>query len=213
MKNYLYLILFCTGIIFGQSTDTLTNNFSYTYKNASFWRTIFGTSLKEKYIEFNNEKEWLYWVIVTIKIENLNNEESFEFDCNNFSLVDSINLLRHRPRLITGINLGAPGLIYLRKNTTKNIGQVNLKDFIVYEEDTFLKYTQKGIKDYDHYELDKSILNFKAKSANQYRFIPITFYKNKKRDMELVMIFPTRLKKSGKFSLYFKDKLIENFML
>jgi len=203
-------ILFYSGFIFGQSSDTLSNDFKITFESAEFSRNMLAAN-KEKLIGFNNEKEWLYWMVVTVKIESVNNKESFEFDCNNFSLIDSINLLRHRPRLITGVNIGTPGLIYLRKNTIKNIGQVNLKDCTF--EDTFVKYSQKGIRDYDHYELGKSVLDFKGARANQYRYFPITFYKSKERDMELIMIFPTRLKKSGNFSLYYKDRLIENFIL
>jgi len=209
MKKYLCLILFCTGIIFGQSTDTILNDFNITYKKASFRRSIFG-SAKEKLIGFNNEKERLYWMTVTVKIENLNNEQSFEFDCNNFSLVDSINLLRHRPRLITGLNIDSPHQFW--KNNPVTLKEVKLIDFILFE-DTFLRYTQKGIRDYDHYVIGKSVLDFKGKRANQFRFLPITFYKNEKRDMELIIIFPTRLKKSGNFSLYYKSKLIENFIL
>jgi hypothetical protein len=209
MKIFLYIILFYSGLIIAQNPCYTDENNKITFEKAQFNKPLFGLiSMRyEKYKGFNNETEKLYWLTVTVKIENLSDQQNFDFNSNDISLVDSLNLLRHRPRLITG-NSFRSGIF---SDGLGIIVSVKLENSLC--EDHFLKYSQKGIRDYDHYILGKSILDFKGEKANRYRFGHATFYKKQGKDIMLYMIFPTRAKKSGNFSLYYKDQLIKNFLL
>jgi len=202
---FFFVVLFYLGLITAQNGGDTDDNTKVTFEKAQINKPLFGLMNRryEKYIGLDNEIEKLYWLTVTVKIENFSNSSNFTFNCNAISLVDSLNLIRHRPRMIT-VEGSEPDIFGDRTGHVPSLKIENSGS-----EDLFLKYSQKGIRDYDHYIFEPSW----GKKAYRYRFGHVHLYKKQGKDILLFIVFPTRVNKSENFALYYKDQLIKNFTL
>ena len=145
---------------------------------------------KDKY-GFDDEKlDILYDIFIYINIDGFDIEHPIDF--NNFSLVEIENKLRQRPFLI--------GFRYFE------LTKVDLKDFR--GEDNFLKYSQEGITNYDHYYRE-----FYTPNPRQQRFYPLKIPLKKNKSKEFVFRFPVKSKDQGEFSLFYKNNLVKTFFL
>lgn len=141
---------------------------------------------KENFETLHNT--WI-WVIID------GFDENNPIDFNNFSLVENELKIRQKP--------DAAGFksFYLKK--------VDLKEF--YGEDNFLKFSQEGIRNNDHYyQMNEA---FKTTTYRQERFYPLRIPAKKNRKKEFYMNFPVKSESKGEFSLYYKDKLIKTFFM
>jgi len=123
---------------------------------------------------------------------NINTDELIDF--NNISFVDISNKKRYRPN---NINL---------RYDNVNVIRVKISDYKF--EDTFIKYSQEGIENFDPYEYGiNSVGGLKKESARK-RLMPVLVEASKKKYKKVHFFFAAELDNSGSFSIYWKDKLI-----
>ena len=140
-----------------------------------------------------NSLETLNLIYVWVIIDGFDLDHPIDF--NNFSLVEIEYKIRRRPS-----NVGFKQY-YLE--------QINLNDFR--GQDNFLKYSQEGITDYDHYRRWK--LPFKKLVVQQERFYPLRILPQKNKKKEFLINFYVKNQDQGEFSLYYKNTLIKTFFM
>lgn len=151
------------------------------------------TGNSSEYGNDENNMERLHVVYVWVIIKGFDLDNPIDF--NNFSLVETEFQVRRRP-----INAGFKNYY---------IKQMDLLDFK--GQDNFLKYTQDGIKDYDHYMRSKQ--PWKKLIVQQERFYLLRLPPEKNKNKEFVINFAVKNKNSGTFSIYYKDKLLKTFFM
>lgn len=194
MKKIIILIVFIVSpFIYSQNTGIQEDGYNMSVEKEKFLgpnllngRTRYGKTFKES--EFLND------ILLYLNISGISKENIIDF--NKFSLVDHQTNFRHRPEYIYHVPFEIP--------ITK------LENFK--GEDTFLKYTQDNIKNYDLYLMAGGGLMAKiGKTPYRARFkrFKISGKKTKKRTVKFTI--PVKTRNEGSFSFYYKDKLIKTF--
>ncbi|MEC3906153.1 hypothetical protein VOI54_03930 [Tamlana sp. 2201CG12-4] len=122
-------------------------------------------------------------------------------DFNKLSLVDNNRNLRHRPKQFF--------FDYYE------VKKIKLKDFK--HEDSFLKYSQEGIEDFDHYLLESTKTAGVKDISHQFRLAPVIIPNenikrlNKKKNKFYSVLFPTKEKEKGSYTLYYEDVEVYSF--
>jgi len=186
MKNIIvFALLAFSNFIFSQN-----DNFDISVTSALIDPIIGGGAIS--YGPDGGPKDKLVTLYVTVKIDGFDEKNPINF--NYFSLVEVKNNLRHRPHYVsfryfalTKFNIEEPAA-----------------------NDDFLKYTQTGVENYDHFYYDHTAA-FKKDTNSKQRFylLCIPVKKNKKKKFELS--FPIKVRKEGDFILYYKDQEIKAF--
>jgi hypothetical protein len=151
----------------------------------------------------NDEEEERYRVYFAATFSDFSTKKIIDF--NNISLVDVDNKVRYRP-------IDVSKYISMSYNEWYSTS-IKLEDYKY--EDTFLKYSQKGIEDYDFYVYPTNKARIKNKKKPKYRYRIERESFKKKNGIKLSLSFPafkTR-KDSGNFKIYWKDKLIGEFKI
>jgi hypothetical protein len=148
---------------------------------------------REKFGKDENNLEPLYDIFVYLNIDGFDLENPIDFD--NFSLIENEYKIRRRP-----VSAGFRSFWLVA---------TDLKDF--HGEDNFLKYSQEGITDFDHFNRIKN--PWKPTIYRQERFYPLRIPLKKNKSKEFIIHFYVKNREKGQFSLYYKDKLVKAFYL
>jgi len=194
MRRVISIIaLLISPFIYSQNASIQEDGYNMSVKKERFT----GANLLNGRIRYGKtfkESEFLNDLVLYLNISGISKENIIDF--NKFSLVDHQTNYRHRPRYIYHVPFEMP--------ITK------LENFK--REDTFLKYTQEGIKNYDHYLMVGGGLIAKiGKTPYRARFKQFKISGKKTKKRTITFIFPVKTRKEGSFSLYYKDKLIKTF--
>ncbi len=145
----------------------------------------------------NDEEEKRFKVIFVAKFFDFSTDKIIDF--NNISLVDTDNKIRYRP---DGVEQGNSYVI-----------DKPLDEYV--NEDTFTKYSQDGLENFDFYVYPTTAVATKNKRKPKYRYRMMPGCFKKKKGVELFISFPafkTR-QDSGNFKIYWKQKMIGEFSL
>ncbi len=140
-----------------------------------------------------------YRVYFVAKFKDFSERKTIDF--NNISLVDVDNKVRYR----------AIGASFPIKDWSTSSFDITEYEY----EDTFLKYSQEGIEDFDHYKYEVSVVSTKKKHKPKIRLRIKPEHFKKKRGLNFRVSFPAAKTKkpSGKYKIYWKDKIIGQFKL
>lgn len=196
MKKITILILvFCTTFLNAQENPNQNRPLKITLHKAFYNFAAMGTA-RIKFGEDINNPEKLRDVYIKVTIEGYDVDNPIDF--NYFSLVEHEVKVRQRPFQVTFDNFN-----------NWELNRINLKDFPY--EDNFLKYSQEGITNFDHFYIKEN--NFKKNETFQHRFPILRLPPKKNKNNEFVMRYPVRTNEGGEFSLYYKDSLVKKFNL
>jgi hypothetical protein len=186
------LLLFFVLETHSQNYSKDTTDLKITVKEILYDPNKFGGA-KQLYGKDVDNPEYLYDLFIHVKIDGFDLNNFIDF--NNFSLVENDIKIRQRPFFV-GFR-------------SYELNKVNLEDFKW--EDNFLKYSQEGIENNDHYFIER--YRFKKRQSFQQRYYPLRIEPKKNKSKIFYVHFPVKTKNNGDFSLYYKDILIKTFNL
>lgn len=193
-KQFILLLLAFVSFLNAQEVNN-NNDLKITLKEVFYNPNKFGGA-KDEYGEDLKNPEILYDIFFNVEIDGFDIDNPIDF--NNFSLVENDLKLRQRP-----FHAGFDNF------SSWAVTKINLKDFK--SEDNFIKYSQEGITNYDHfYVVDYPL---KKSESFQQRFCLLSIPPKKNKDKEFDLVFPVKSKNKGDFSLFYKDTLIKKFYL
>lgn len=194
-KITLLIVILCINFLNAQENLTQKSPLKITLDRVFYNFAAFGTQ-KIKFGEDIKNPEKLKDVYIIVKIEGYDIDNPIDFNC--FSLVENELKIRQRPFEVSFDNFN-----------NWQLNRINLKDFPY--EDTFLKYSQEGITNFDHFYIQEN--NYKKNESFQHRFPVLSLSPKKNKDNEFLMRYPVRTNDGGEFSLYYKDSIVKTFYL
>ena len=206
MKNYIGIIitnLLLLFIINPQQDPELIEDVNIELLKYAVNENLFGGATIDCSTNPNDPEEKRFRVYFAATFGDFSTKKTMDF--NNISLVDTNTKMRYRPSDVYKY-------ISMSYNEwfSKSIPLEEYKN-----EDTFLKYSQEGITDYDFYVYPKTLgsIKNKNKSKFRYRIEPDSF--KKKSGMKFAFSFPAfkSRKDTGNFKIYWKDKMIGEFKI
>lgn len=189
---FFFFSIFFASIGFAQNTPIESDNLKIKIDKLAFFQDMMGFRHREFGLDPNNLDKLVEFYFY-LKIEGFDTNNPIDF--NLFSLVEFDEKLRQRPVFIEFRT-------YLLSKY--DVDQPS-------PDDNFLKYHQEGITDYDHFF--RNTPPFKKTTVSKQRFYIANIPAKKNKKGEFVICFPVKTRKSGAFSLYYRDILIKNFIV
>ena len=204
MKNLFYFFtinLLLINSCFSQHKHPLIEDVEIKLKSYGVEPNMFGGAKFECSKNINDSDETKFLVYFSAIFKDFSSKKTIDF--NNISIVDVENKVRYRP-----IGVSLYRFYYGDKEWYADLKELNEN-----EEDSFIKYSQDGIENYDFYSYLRNKIGIKKEKKIRYRLVPESF--KSKRGLHFTFHFPafkTR-KDSGHFKIYWKSKVIGEFKI
>lgn len=198
---FLTINLLLVNSCFSQYKHPLIEDVEIKLKSYGVEPNMFGGAKFECSKNINDPDETKFLVYFSAIFEDFSSKKTIDF--NNISIVDVENKVRYRP---TGVSL-------YRFYYGDKEWYASHEELVENEEDSFTKYSQEGIENYDFYSYPRNKIGVKKEKKYRYRLVPESF--KSKKGLNFTFHFPvfkTR-KDSGHFKIYWKDKVIGEFKI
>ena len=186
------MIITLTCLVNAQNTSPDTDNLIITLETAYLHKDILGNEGWSYGKDLSN-RDYMNDLFIYIKIIGFNEENPIDF--NFFSIVETEAKLRQRPYEINF------RIYELQKYDVENIP----------EDDSFLRYSQEDITNYDHYYIKHH--GFDKVVSTRQRFYKLVIPAKKNKKGEFILTFPVKHSKKSEFSLFYKNVLIKKFSI
>lgn len=191
-KSILLIIIVFSSFANAQNKFSPTDNLNIALETAYFHKDIFGAEGWSYGKDLKNT-DYLDDLFIYLKIKDFNEINPIDF--NYFSIVETEAKLRQRP--------------YEIQFRTYELIKYDLD--IIPSDDNFIKYSQEGITNYDHYFIKHH--GFDKVVSTKQRFYKLTIPAKKNKSGEFILTFPVKKSKNSEFSLFYKNILIKKFLI